>query len=1379
MRKRPDSRFILALVILLGMASLLICPDPAACDASRDMCSVVFCSDGAATARAEGKTIALAIGSSIAPGSVIATTETPSPLTLAFADASYVIAGPSTNLVVEGLVPCSGIPGARSNPITLERGSLLASASPIAGEILLKVKGYSVRFTGRLEAVASVDDTSMYLLEGTGSITRGDQAIALAAGDGATLSKDAAAPFQGRPPALAKPLAEGLLKPGNSASPTIVVVPSSNNGSYALDASPSRSGSANPIVRIWWRPISGPVYPISDLTGPLLNFRAGDGLVTIDCYADDGLRIAKKRISFVAKSRTGTGTPPTVSVKGPTYCTTGASHTYEFAGISNPSGNPYAVRWAIAPEGAAQFSAKPGGITATFRNTGAYQVRATARDIYGAESFAVLNVRVGTVNTPPTAIGRLPVNWTVYRPLNLDSSSSVDPEESALSARWTVRTAPAPDAIKGLAGSGDSVVRFRRPGKYALVLSVSDGEQWSTQAEYSIDVTPYVGPPVIEVPEAVTALPDSTVVLDASRSWGATEAGPEISWRFLSGPPCRLLYPRAGVIEFFARFAGTYYFAAQTVEGDVKTVKVCRVEVKGPNHRPFTSILGPAKCSAGEKAVFKADKFGDEDGDHLTFFWTVTGANGLKIAEGTGPAFEFTPAAEGACTVSVVAHDGKDTSPAAAISLSVVKAVERPRIEMKILPEQPRSMETVTMDATATRSRLGGRLAFVWIQTGGPPVSLTGSRGAVCSFTPEYSATFRFLLRVDEEGWLWEQKDIEIYVKPGNSPPICAALSQIWVKRGGKFRLDGTLSYDPDGDKITLKWRQTAGQFLWNDDGVFHDPDMELEADEAGSFAFQLEVSDGAAVSRAETTVTVWEDEFPGPEVPAAYVSTPAEVRIELYAEVPRGTKAGRWNQVRGIKVPFESEGSVLRYAFAFVGVYEFAFFPTFNNRATPPQHFLVAVKPASGRPIVRLFGPAKAMTGEEIRLTAAVEGQIRSRPSFEWRQTAGPMIDSLAGVGKGEEISFKASQAGIYEFELVAMADGVRSLPIKHRLEVGSNLAQPLCDAGPDRRAEIGASVRLDASRCRQPGGGELTFEWTQIAGPAMILPEPARGPIFDLSLSQEGLYTFFLTASNGSLASSDDIAVRVFARNLPPQTKLECFSANKVGGLVILDASHTTDPNNDPLQFAFRQLSGPEVNIPAGTDSSPYCVFGAEEEGEYSFEVLADDGLSGSTAAVLIIKVAKQRSRYARDIAEISTDAPKLLPAFLGAIGDQCGREFLALPSLMSLYGAEKTVGPVRWRTSKKNAADYAAYLLGCYYRDPASVAQRLTGNVPREALLAPILLSRDYSFLDEEARAVTSYPYPGVTADNQMPRVLEMLKDALAPALSLRQFSLTHTG
>jgi parallel beta-helix repeat protein len=156
---------------------------------------------------------------------------------------------------------------------------------------------------------------------------------------------------------------------------------------------------------------------------------------------------------------------------------------------------------------------------------------------------------------------------------------------------------------------------------------------------------------------------------------------------------------------------------------------------------------------------------------------------------------------------------------------------------------------------------------------------------------------------------------------------------------------------------------------------------------------------------------------------------------------------------------------------------------------------------------------------------------------SYHWTQIEGPAV----ALSDEHAVSptFEALEFGIYVFELVVNDGLVDSSPDTVGIVVGDNHA-PVADAGSSRYAGSGA-VQLDGTGSYDPDGyGELTYQWQQISGPAVVITDwdramPTISGFAQTSSIQE--CEFELVVSDGDLISLPDtvkvIIVAAFGGN------------------------------------------------------------------------------------------------------------------------------------------------------------------------------------------------------------------------------------------------------
>lgn len=81
----------------------------------------------------------------------------------------------------------------------------------------------------------------------------------------------------------------------------------------------------------------------------------------------------------------------------------------------------------------------------------------------------------------------------------------------------------------------------------------------------------------------------------------------------------------------------------------------------------------------------------------------------------------------------------------------------------------------------------------------------------------------------------------------------------------------------------------------------------------------------------------------------------------------------------------------------------------------------------------------------------------------------------------------------------------------------------QPQADAGPDQSAATGTFVPLDGSGSTDPGGADLTYQWTQVGGEIVDLQDAATDSPYFEALAP-GVFRFELVVSNGVERSLPD---------------------------------------------------------------------------------------------------------------------------------------------------------------------------------------------------------------------------------------------------------------
>jgi endoglucanase Acf2 len=186
----------------------------------------------------------------------------------------------------------------------------------------------------------------------------------------------------------------------------------------------------------------------------------------------------------------------------------------------------------------------------------------------------------------------------------------------------------------------------------------------------------------------------------------------------------------------------------------------------------------------------------------------------------------------------------------------------------------------------------------------------------------------------------------------------------------------------------------------------------------------------------------------------------------------------------------------------------------------------------------------------------------------------------------------------------------------------------QPVADAGENVVVVIPEnSAMLDGSNSYDPENAPLSYQWTQIYGPSLIIFSDDQIAEPEISGLIEGYYLVSLSVSNGDYSDSDELYVIVSETvNIPPTVSISSPANNEqfIEGTEILIAAEASDMDGSILKVDF--FVDNEI---IGTDTEePYTILWSAPQGEYEITAVATDN--------------EELSTISQPITIIFTDAP-----------------------------------------------------------------------------------------------------------------------------------------
>jgi hypothetical protein len=323
------------------------------------------------------------------------------------------------------------------------------------------------------------------------------------------------------------------------------------------------------------------------------------------------------------------------------------------------------------------------------------------------------------------------------------------------------------------------------------------------------------------------------------------------------------------------------FIASDGALADTEVVDVTVTEFG--NHAPVLDSIGPKSVMENDTLIFRIHA-SDIDADSIILDTVNAPANVVFVDSGNGEgAFTFTPSYDqaGIYNVTIIARDVGGSADSEVVSITVNDVNRTPVADAGADQSGLEANTLVTLDGSGSYDPDGDSISYDWAQVAGPAVSLSDSESVQPTFTPTVRGIYVFELIVND-GSLNSQPD-SVTVSVDNQTPIAdAGPDQLGVEVAALVTLDGSGSYDPDGDSVGYEWIQISGPAVSLSDSTVVDPTFTPIL--TGDYLFQLVVSDGLITSQPDTVLI---------DVPA-----PPQTILDLMATISGESVSLSWSAV-------------------------------------------------------------------------------------------------------------------------------------------------------------------------------------------------------------------------------------------------------------------------------------------------------------------------------------------------------------------------------------------------------------------------------------------------------------------------------------------------
>jgi len=368
-------------------------------------------------------------------------------------------------------------------------------------------------------------------------------------------------------------------------------------------------------------------------------------------------------------------------------------------------------------------------------------------------------------NTAPRADAGGDVAAAVGTEVFLNAGASSDPEGDPLRYQWRLATVPVGSSLRALINEQQLEASFTPDvaGTYSIELVVNDGSLTSAPDVVIVTATENA----VNLAPVANAGPDrSAAVGERVTLQGSASADPEgailsYAWSFAAlpaGSAAQLSGATTAAPSFVPDVAGIYSVRLIVSDGELAseadTTRITAAVV-GTNHAPIARAGSALSALAGTPVQLDGSASSDPDGDALTYRWWLDSkpANSTATLSGGATARpSFTPDAPGQYVAKLIVGDGKLSSPASAVTITVTRPNTAP-IARTAGALTGTVGTSVTLDGTRSSDPDGDPLSYRWSltsQPSGSAVVITGAEQAVAGFVPTAAGDYVISLVVSD-----------------------------------------------------------------------------------------------------------------------------------------------------------------------------------------------------------------------------------------------------------------------------------------------------------------------------------------------------------------------------------------------------------------------------------------------------------------------------------------------------------------------------------------------------------------------------------------------------------------------------------------------------
>ncbi len=678
----------------------------------------------------------------------------------------------------------------------------------------------------------------------------------------------------------------------------------------------------------------------------------------------------------------------------------------------------------------------------------------------------------------------------------------------------------------------------------------SDGDGISDGEEVKGGTNPYDDGiiPVADAGSDMVVNP-TLVKLDGTKSYDPNGLPLIYKWKQLGGPIVEIKNSNTSTPSFIAIQSGEYQFSLMVNNGRINS-KPDIVNVKVNNVPPVAMVSDIVAGYINEKISLDGSMSADANGEELVFFWKQESGPPVVLQNSETARPFFVSDVPGTYRFSLTVSDRFNESEKVYVNVFVLDSSNLPPYAV-IAPVAERISvgDSITLDGSLSRDLEHGELSWHWEQMSGPAVRFNNPDSKIISFIPTEPGVYSFKLTVSDMTnppssqtvtFIADSQDFHV--------PHSFAGYDIVAEKGEKVCLNGTLSYDQDGDELTFAWRQIEGLSVDIDSLISPTPCFIPVW--TGLYKFGLTVSDGKSNSLEDVVSVFVKDESGNihviKEIPPVWgtKSIPVEIKFDYSDETVV-------EQIDGPPVPFTKAGTSISFVPYLAGLYGFRISSYGENGKGFDRIAYAVVEDFNLKPpipVVQNFVMAE-LNSPGIYIDASDSIAKNGNPLlFVWRLGSGRFINIPESYT--DQLYVYPEVGRSYQFKLLLSNGELPGLPVDIILSVADKFS---------------GWVKIDSEK-----GGSINYKETEIVIPPDALLTNSRVAIGKVKLKNS------LLTQDGERISDEVYFIAPEGINFIKDAILYIKKKQEAESVVFIDPygniQKLEDAQNDPDRFSVK---------------------------------------------------------------------------------------------------------------------------------------------------------------------------------------------------------------